>query len=347
MGHDLPGVANSFTTDRPLAWFVWKTMNSISRAVPEVALQAIRKLIAEQGFGPGDALPSQRDLAVQLGVSRASLREALSSLSALGVISVQPGKGVFVQASVELPQGEAVPGWPFAAQASPLEIFQLRYALEGFAAGLAAVTLTIDELDSLEDNVEAMRKVLKTGDFEAAARLDFEFHQRILQASGNQAMVSILSASAEVFLESQKLPFIRAERAMETWQEHRKILRALARRASGEPVAYLVGEKEFYGRAFTVTAAVLIPRPETEELVSWIWETTGKRELKMLDWCTGSGCIALALKNRNPLATVFAYDVSPEALAIAKENARQLSLDVTLELNDALEPVFREKVDLL
>ena len=203
-------------------------MNSIAQAVPEAALQAIRKLIKEQGFGPGDVLPSQRDLAVQLGVSRASLREALSSLSALGVVSVQPGKGVFVQAVEDAP-GFA---WPFAAQATPLDIFQLRYALEGFAAGLAAVTLTIDELDSLEDNVEAMRKVLKAGDFEAAARLDFEFHQRILLASGNQAMVSILSARAEVFLESQKLPFIRPERAMETWQEHRKILRALARRAS-------------------------------------------------------------------------------------------------------------------
>ncbi|MGY2292423.1 FadR/GntR family transcriptional regulator [Pseudomonas sp. SDO528_S397] len=203
-------------------------MHSIAQAVPEVALQAIRKLIAEEGFGPGDALPSQRDLAQQLGVSRASLREALSSLSALGEVSVQPGKGVFVQAGEE----PSTLAWPFTAQATPLDIFQLRYALEGFAAGLAAVTLTTGELDSLEDNVEAMRRELKAGDFEAAARLDFEFHQRILLASGNQAMVSILSASAEVFLESQKLPFIRPERAMETWQEHRKILRALARRAS-------------------------------------------------------------------------------------------------------------------
>ncbi|WP_248742353.1 MULTISPECIES: FadR/GntR family transcriptional regulator [unclassified Pseudomonas] len=207
-------------------------MNSISRAVPEVALQAIRKLITEQGFGPGDALPSQRDLAVQLGVSRASLREALSSLSALGVVSIQPGKGVFVQSPVDLPRGEGTPAWPFAAQASPLEIFQLRYALEGFAAGLAAVTLSTFDLDELEDNVAAMREQLRAGDFEAAAKLDFEFHQRILRASGNQAMLSILTASAEIFLESQKLPFIRAERAMETWQEHRKILRALARRAS-------------------------------------------------------------------------------------------------------------------
>ncbi|GAI89883.1 unnamed protein product, partial [marine sediment metagenome] len=88
-------------------------MNSISRAVPEVALQAIRKLIIDEGFAPGDALPSQRDLALQLGVSRASLREALSSLSALGVISVQPGKGVFVQSSVEVSRSELAPGWPF------------------------------------------------------------------------------------------------------------------------------------------------------------------------------------------------------------------------------------------
>ncbi|WP_409284075.1 FadR/GntR family transcriptional regulator [Pseudomonas protegens] len=207
-------------------------MNSITRAVPEVALQAIRQLITERGFGPGDALPSQRELAVQLGVSRASLREALSSLSALGLISVQPGKGVFVQAPETLAAGAGL-SWPFAAQASPVDIFQLRYALEGFAAGLAAVTLTADELDVLEDNVQAMRRELRAGDFEAAARLDFEFHQKILLASGNQAMLSILSASAEIFLESQKLPFIRPERAMETWQEHRKILRALVRHACG------------------------------------------------------------------------------------------------------------------
>ena len=207
-------------------------MNSITRAVPELALQAIRQLIIERGFGPGDALPSQRELAVQLGVSRASLREALSSLSALGLISVQPGKGVFVQAPEMVPAGAGL-SWPFAAQASPVDIFQLRYALEGFAAGLAAVTLTADELDALEDNVQAMRRELRAGDFEAAARLDFEFHQKILLASGNQAMLSILSASAEIFLESQKLPFIRPERAMETWKEHRKILRALVRHASG------------------------------------------------------------------------------------------------------------------
>lgn len=208
-------------------------MNSISRAVPEVALQAIRKLITEQGFGPGDALPSQRDLAVQLGVSRASLREALSSLSALGVISIQPGKGVFVQAPVDLPRGDGALSWPFASQASPLDIFQLRYALEGFAAGLAAVTLSTDELDALEDNVAAMRNELKACDFDAAARLDFEFHRRILLASGNQAMLSILTASADIFLESQKLPFIRPSGP---WKPGRNTAKSSVHWRAGRPV---------------------------------------------------------------------------------------------------------------
>ncbi|HWV08532.1 MAG TPA: FadR/GntR family transcriptional regulator [Pseudomonas sp.] len=201
------------------------------RAVPEYALQAIRKLIDEEGYGPGDALPSQRDLAERLGVSRTSLREALSSLSALGLISVQAGKGVFVQNASGAPANGFA--WPFAAQVSAADTFQMRFAMEGFACGLAAATLTAPELDALQDNVEQMRLELRAGDFERASQLDFEFHQRILQAAGNQAMLGILATRVDIFLESQKLPFVRPERAMETWQEHRKILKALARHAAG------------------------------------------------------------------------------------------------------------------
>ena len=102
-----------------------------------------------------------------------------------------------------------------------------------FACGLAAGVMTAEELDILEDNVEQMRRELRAGDFAQATRLDFEFHQRILADSGNQAMFALVTSSADIFLESQKLPFIRPERAMETWQEHRKILKALARHAAG------------------------------------------------------------------------------------------------------------------
>lgn len=199
-------------------------------AVPEQAQQAIQRLIREGGYQAGDALPSQRDLAERLGVSRASLREALSSLSALGVITVQPGKGVFVQsAKVEAAGESSWFSWPFAAQIGAADTFQLRYVLEGFAAGQAASALTADDLDELAANVEAMRVELRAGNFEAAARLDFAFHRRLLEAAGNRAMLHVVTASEAIFIESQKLPFIRPERAMETLQEHRKILRALGR----------------------------------------------------------------------------------------------------------------------
>lgn len=202
-------------------------------AVPELAVQAIQRLIREGDYQPGDALPSQRDLAETLGVSRTSLREALSTLSALGVVNVQPGKGVFVQAAKAEPAAsEGWFSWPFEAQISAADTFQLRYVLEGFAAGQAANVLTADAIDALAENVEAMRVELKAERFEAAARLDFEFHRRLLEASGNEAMLHIVTSSKAIFMESQKLPFIKPERAMETWQEHRKILRALARHSA-------------------------------------------------------------------------------------------------------------------
>ncbi|MCC7042453.1 MAG: peptide chain release factor N(5)-glutamine methyltransferase [Acidobacteria bacterium] len=100
----------------------------------------------------------------------------------------------------------------------------------------------------------------------------------------------------------------------------------VARRASGEPVAYLVGEKEFYGRAFTVTAAVLIPRPETELLVEralaiLAHRPAGTVEAAVVDVGTGSGCIAVTLAAEYEALGVRATDVSADALAIAARNA--------------------------
>ncbi len=207
-------------------------MQSINRAVPEQAFASIRQLIEDDAYQPGDALPSQRELAERFGISRASLREALSSLSALGLVRIQPGKGVFIQEPpTSTVKAEQVPGWPFNMQVSAADTFQLRYALEGFAANLAALVLNSDALDTLNDNVESMRLELRAQAFDAAAQLDFDFHRLILESAGNQAILGILTSRSDIYLESQKLPFIRPERAMETWQEHRRILRALSRHA--------------------------------------------------------------------------------------------------------------------
>ena len=108
-------------------------------------------------------------------------------------------------------------------------------------------------------------------------------------------------------------------------------LHALAtRRQAGEPIAYILGEREFYGRLFTVAPAVLIPRPETELLCEAVLERLSgfdaRRSASILDLGTGSGAIALTLACERPDLHVTAVDVSPTALAVAQRNAAQLGV---------------------
>lgn len=112
----------------------------------------------------------------------------------------------------------------------------------------------------------------------------------------------------------------------------------LERRLTGEPVAYLVGEKEFYGRPFRVDRRVLVPRPETEHLVEAVLDAVRRGRLprapRLLDLGTGSGCIAVTLALELPRARVVATDVSPAALAVAAANARRLGARVPLVAAD-------------
>jgi release factor glutamine methyltransferase len=106
---------------------------------------------------------------------------------------------------------------------------------------------------------------------------------------------------------------------------------------TGEPVQYVLGEADFDGMSLRVGPGVLIPRPETEELVAWIAsDLAGRGKVRILDIGTGSGCIALSLARRFPDAEVEAWDISDSALAIASDNARQLGLNVELVKRDAL-----------
>jgi release factor glutamine methyltransferase len=103
-----------------------------------------------------------------------------------------------------------------------------------------------------------------------------------------------------------------------------------------EPIQYILGVAEFFGLELKVQPGVLIPRPETEELVDWICKTEIPASAKILDIGTGSGCIPLALKNELPAAEVMAVDVSEKALSIAAENAQNHQLEVEFELADIL-----------
>jgi len=109
------------------------------------------------------------------------------------------------------------------------------------------------------------------------------------------------------------------------------------RRLAGEPVAYLVGEKEFHGLALRVDARVLVPRPDTETLVDWALQCVAKVAApSVLDLGTGSGAIALAIQAARADARVCAVDASAEALAVARVNATRLGLAVRFAAGDWL-----------
>ena len=118
--------------------------------------------------------------------------------------------------------------------------------------------------------------------------------------------------------------------------ESDRIKAIVERLKTHEPIQYILGVAEFFGLELNVQPGVLIPRPETEELVDWICKTKIPEIAKMLDIGTGSGCIPLALKNELPAAEVMAVDVSENALLIATENAQKHQLEVTFELADIL-----------
>ena len=117
------------------------------------------------------------------------------------------------------------------------------------------------------------------------------------------------------------------------------ILNALQLLKQEQPIQYILGETEFYSLTFKVNSNTLIPRPETEELVEFVINQQKKTEnkpLHILDIGTGSGCIAISLAKNIPSAKVYAFDISTEALKIAKENADLNEVDITFIAGDIL-----------
>nr|WP_321358348.1 peptide chain release factor N(5)-glutamine methyltransferase [uncultured Draconibacterium sp.] len=125
------------------------------------------------------------------------------------------------------------------------------------------------------------------------------------------------------------------DRVLENYESDR-IKSIVQRLKTHEPIQYILGVAEFYGLQLKVKPGVLIPRPETEELVEWICKTEIPASAKILDIGTGSGCIPLALKNELPTTVVMAVDVSETALSLATENAQKNKLEVAFEHADIL-----------
>ncbi|MBV9749779.1 MAG: FadR family transcriptional regulator [Acetobacteraceae bacterium] len=206
---------------------------SIGQGRPGVAKSVaarISDMIASGELRRDERLPSQRDLARALGVSRPAIREAISSLEAAGVLRVEPGRGMYTMA-VALVET--------ALPYSRLDMCQFRHLIEGQSARLAAMKITDEGLDQLGRNLQAFKTETRAGDLQASARTDFAFHHLIIVFAGVRLFAHLHLEFRETLLEMLAIPTSQHSRAWEPVPEHERIVEALRRRDPDEARYYM------------------------------------------------------------------------------------------------------------
>jgi GntR family transcriptional regulator, transcriptional repressor for pyruvate dehydrogenase complex len=217
-------------------------LRSTNDAEP-VSHRVVRRLeekISRGELKAGMLLPSERALAAELGVSRSSLREALSVMETLGLVSSSPGRRAYIVAAADGAIYEkAAVRWRYASRYTERDVYELRLLLEVRATRLAAEKITTRTLTDLTACLVAMKDAIRQEDLLTAALKDFEFHDIIVTLSGNRLFKEIHQLNRGAILETQKLPLSRHSRLWEPVQEHERVLQALEQR-DPDGAAYLM-----------------------------------------------------------------------------------------------------------
>ncbi|MGE3371442.1 MAG: FadR/GntR family transcriptional regulator [Rhizobiaceae bacterium] len=214
--------------------------------------KTMARRIEEIFTAPDEArLPSERELSATFGVSRTSIREALSILEVSGKLRTEPGRGSFWIGDSEAKAGASAESLPARAgndgngdlpwnRAYPKsEISRFRYLIEGQSARLAAMRITDDQIRQLEDNLNTFKRQTRALDLESSARTDFEFHQLIVEFSGVRLFMDLHLLFRDVIMQAVQMYRSQYSRAWEPVAEHEKILEALRRRDPDEALYYL------------------------------------------------------------------------------------------------------------
>lgn len=219
--------------------------------VTQRAIERIKAMIAEGRLEPGQRLPTERDLAAQLGMSRSSMREAIRALTVLGVLEARHGSGIYV---TQLEAGDLLETFGVVADLSRgpqlVELLEVRRVLESTATALAAARITADQLAEVEEHLTAMNA---TDDPEEILAHDLAFHRVIAGAAGNDTMAAILEGLSSRTFRARVWRGYEEEGAFDrTRREHAAIHRALVARdpeAARSAAAAHVGEVEEWLRA--------------------------------------------------------------------------------------------------
>lgn len=193
--------------------------------VPQAAARHIQAMILDGRLAPGQRIPSQRELALDLKLSRASLREALLALEAVGLVTTQPGRGTFV---TEKP-ARAMSPWRHGASYTMTEAFQTRAMLEGRISRLTASAITPERLAELSAATADMDKSWAQGDLLGNVEADLRFHRIIVDACPNRMLADLYRTTREQITATQIRPISVTEpkRMQSSIAEHRAIIAAL------------------------------------------------------------------------------------------------------------------------
>ena len=210
-------------------------MISSSTVVTSV-VEKLRQALARGQWRTGDMLPGQRELAEQLGISRPSLREAVTVLETLGLVRSLPGKGVLV---LDADAVTLEPGMDTSAAASLADVLELRYTLEPFIVGLVAQSANSQDVGQLRLTLMDMREALEAGDSEAGVKAYIAFHEALFTLTTNPIFQSVVQQTGNALKQSADMLRNSPEHLAARLKENEAVVRAIRERNSAQASAQM------------------------------------------------------------------------------------------------------------
>jgi len=204
-------------------------MNTVERIARQLQTRIRGREWARAG-----RLPGQRQLAEELGVSRASLREAITMLESLGVLRSEAGRGVFIARPGEKVAHGTYGRWRFQGRYALHDVYLVRSELEELAVAMAASVVTRAGLNRLRVTIERMESAAAAGNLVAMSEADRAFHARILEIAGSPMLLDLAESIGDVVENSRQIAFADPARVREPIREHAQIVAAMA---TGSPKA--------------------------------------------------------------------------------------------------------------
>ncbi|WP_085624743.1 MULTISPECIES: FadR/GntR family transcriptional regulator [unclassified Pseudomonas] len=207
-----------------------------SSTVVNSVVEKLRQALARGQWRTGDMLPGQRELAEQLGISRPSLREAVTVLETLGLVRSLPGKGVLV---LDADAAAQEPGLDSSTAASLADVLELRYTLEPFIVGLVAQSANSQDIGQLRLTLMDMREALEADDSEAGVRAYIAFHEALFALTTNPIFQSVVQQTGNALKQSADMLRNSPEHLAARLKENEAVVRAIRERSSAQASAQM------------------------------------------------------------------------------------------------------------